>query len=361
MVSRVLVVALPSSKLERIAQRLEREGALVTRAEAAEDLWKHLASESFDLVLLRRDDVPAFSTNIVSEIRALPDGPDVVVVAAKEDPEERAELLTAGCVAVVYEGLGEATLVRTIEALLQRRLEQTERNLDKSGIQPFRLSDYASASPAMRQFLDTARRVVATDTTLLLLGETGVGKEWLARAIHAEGPRAAAPFVAVNCGALPETLLESELFGHTKGRLHRRHPRPPRLLRAGPRRNDLPRRDRRSSRQHLQVKLLRVLEERRIQPIGSERADCRGRAGPGRDQPRPRGEVREDASARTSSTGWTWSRSPSLRCANGARTSPSCCGATSTTSASGCSEVIGGASRGARALTATTGRETSAN
>jgi DNA-binding NtrC family response regulator len=243
----------------------------VTQARAAGDLWKHLASESFDLVLLRREDLPAFSAHLVSEIRALPDGPEVAVITSDEDPEERAELLTAGCVAVVSEGLGEATLVRTIEALLQRRREQTERGLDEGGIQPFRLSDYASASAAMRQFLDAARRVVATDTTLLLLGETGVGKEWLARAVHAEGPRAAAPFVAVSCSALPETLLESELFGHTKGaftgatRARRGYFE---LAHGGTIFLDeiaeLP--------PHLQVKLLRVLEERRIQPLGSERA-----------------------------------------------------------------------------------------
>jgi DNA-binding NtrC family response regulator len=219
----------------------------VTRAGAAEELWKHLASESFDLVLLRREDIPAFSTRLVSEIRALPDAPEVAVVAAKEDPEERAELLTAGCVGVVYEGLGEATLVRTIEALLQRRREQTERELDERGIQRFHLSDYASASPAMQQFLDT-----------------------LARAVHTEGPRAAAPFVAVSCSALPETLLESELFGHTKGaftgatRARRGYFE---LAHGGTIFLDeiaeLP--------PHLQVKLLRVLEERRIQPLGSER------------------------------------------------------------------------------------------
>ena len=270
-VPRILVAASSSSKLGRIATRLGGGGALVTRAEAAEDLWKHLASESFDLVLLRHEEVPGFSTQIVSEIRALPDGPEVAVVASKEDPQERANLLTAGCLAVVYEGLGEATLVRTIEALLQRRREQTERDLGEAGIQRFHLSDYASASPAMQQFLDTARRVVATDTTLLLLGETGVGKEWLARAVHAEGPRAAAPFVAVNCSALPETLLESELFGHTKGaftgatRARRGYFE---LAHGGTILIDeiaeLP--------LHLQVKLLRVLEERRIQPLGSERS-----------------------------------------------------------------------------------------
>jgi DNA-binding NtrC family response regulator len=270
-VPRVLVAASASSKLGRIARWLGGVGVLVSRAGDTEDLWKHLGHENFDLVLLRREDVPALSTHLISEIRALPDGPDVAVIASEENPEVSAELLTAGCLAVIYEGLSEATLVRAIEALLQRRREQAERQLDGSGIQPFHLSGYASASPAMRRFLDTARRVVTTDTTLLLLGETGVGKEWLARAVHADGPRAAAPFVAVNCAALPETLLESELFGHTKGaftgatRARRGYFE---LAHEGTIFLDeiaeLP--------PHLQVKLLRVLEERRIQPLGSERS-----------------------------------------------------------------------------------------
>ncbi|MDX1382452.1 MAG: sigma-54 dependent transcriptional regulator [Thermoanaerobaculia bacterium] len=125
-------------------------------------------------------------------------------------------------------------------------------------------------SPAMRELLQIAGKLVATDTTLLILGETGVGKEWLARAIHADGPRASGPFVAVNCAALPETLLESELFGHERGaftgaaRSHRGHFE---IAHSGTlfldEIGDLP--------PHLQVKLLRALQEKSIQRVGSER------------------------------------------------------------------------------------------
>ncbi|MCU0232177.1 MAG: sigma 54-interacting transcriptional regulator [Acidobacteria bacterium] len=76
---------------------------------------------------------------------------------------------------------------------------------------------YVAESPAMRAVMEQARRVAATDTTVLIRGETGTGKEGLARAIHELSPRLAAPFVAVNLGALPEALVESELFGHEKG------------------------------------------------------------------------------------------------------------------------------------------------
>jgi DNA-binding NtrC family response regulator len=122
----------------------------------------------------------------------------------------------------------------------------------------------------MCELLRTARRVASSDTSLLILGETGVGKEWLARAIHSEGPRSASPFVAVNCAAVPENLLESELFGHEKGaftgavRSRRGYFE---LAHRGTifldEIADMP--------PHLQVKLLRVLQDRAIQRLGGEK------------------------------------------------------------------------------------------
>jgi DNA-binding NtrC family response regulator len=72
-------------------------------------------------------------------------------------------------------------------------------------------------SPAMRQLVDLARRVAKVDSTVLITGESGAGKERIARLVHEESTRAAGPFIAVNCGAITETLLESELFGHARG------------------------------------------------------------------------------------------------------------------------------------------------
>ena len=137
----------------------------------------------------------------------------------------------------------------------------------------------------MQRFLALARRVVASDSALLILGETGVGKERVARAIHAESPRAAGPFLAVNCGALAESLLESELFGHEEGaftgatRAHRgyfeiAHRGTIFLDEIG----EMPR--------HVQVKLLRVLEDRHVLRVGGERpvkVDVRVMAATNRD------------------------------------------------------------------------------
>jgi DNA-binding NtrC family response regulator len=123
----------------------------------------------------------------------------------------------------------------------------------------------------MKELLRVAKKVAAADTSLLILGETGTGKEWLGRAIHAEGPRASGPFIAVNPSALPEQLLESELFGHEKGAFtgaSRARRGAFELAHGGTlfldEIGDMP--------AHLQIKLLRVLQEREIKRLGSERS-----------------------------------------------------------------------------------------
>jgi len=124
--------------------------------------------------------------------------------------------------------------------------------------------------PVMQKILHVARRVAATDSTVLLMGESGTGKELLARYIHANSPRTANPFIAVNCGAIPPDLLESEMFGHEKGAFSgavNRRMGLFQLASGGTIFLDeigemLP---------ALQVKILRVLQEREIRPVGSER------------------------------------------------------------------------------------------
>jgi two-component system response regulator AtoC len=133
------------------------------------------------------------------------------------------------------------------------------------------LSDFVSKSPAMRTFMNVVYRVVGSDAPLLIQGETGVGKERLARAIHIESLRSAGPFIAVNCGALPESLLESELFGHEEGAFTGAT-RSRRGCFELAHRGTIFLDEITEMPVHLQVKLLRVLQEYEIQPVGAEKS-----------------------------------------------------------------------------------------
>ena len=121
---------------------------------------------------------------------------------------------------------------------------------------------------AIRAFID---KVKDLDAPVLITGESGTGKELVARTIHETGRAPAGPFVAVNCGAIPDALLESELFGHARGSFTGADARQGRAHRGGLGRHVLPGRDRRPARFALQAKLLRVLEEKEIRRVGETR------------------------------------------------------------------------------------------
>ena len=160
-------------------------------------------------------------------------------------------------------------------------------------------------SPQMRAALDVARRVAPSSATVLLLGESGTGKE-VSRARSTAGAAAGdQPFVVVNCAALPEELLESELFGHEKGaftgadqqkrgKLEVAHGGTVFLDEIG------------EIRPALQAKLLRVLQDQTFERVGGHAGDPDRRPVRRRHQPGPRAAVRDGPSARTSTTGWTW-------------------------------------------------------
>jgi transcriptional regulator with PAS, ATPase and Fis domain len=140
-------------------------------------------------------------------------------------------------------------------------------------------------SPAMRQVVDLARRIAKVDSTVLITGESGAGKERIARLVHDESTRAAGPFIAVNCGAITETLLESELFGHVRGAFTgATHDRPGLFEAAN--RGTLLLDEIGEVSPGMQVKLLRALQEREIRRVGenkSRKFDVRVLAATNRD------------------------------------------------------------------------------
>ena len=180
--------------------------------------WERVLRRGADVIVVSQSMIPEPVDGNIAVLADLPEVPTAVVISGSESVEEHAILLAAGCDTVLYSGLPEQRLVDAIQAVLDSRRQLVQKDL--TGRKPTyqaRLADFVSESPRIQMFMATVRRIVPSSSSLLILGETGVGKEHLARAIHAEGPRSAMPFVAINCAALPEQLLESELFGHEEG------------------------------------------------------------------------------------------------------------------------------------------------
>ncbi len=286
MLIHVLVAIDPPSERKRLARLLEQPEVVSAGAPGQTDMLKKLSGETFDLLVVGREALTDQPEHLIRSIRSLPEHPELVVMSDKEDAEDRALLLALGCLGVLNKSLGDKALRNALTALVERRREEAIRRLRADRPEErYSLSDFVSESPTMQMFMDVARRVVNSESSLLILGETGVGKERLARAIHIEGPRSSGPFMALNCGALPESLLESELFGHEegaftgatrsrKGYFELSHKGTIFLDEVG----EVP--------LHLQVKLLRVLDEHRIQRVGAEKpidVDVRVMAATNRD------------------------------------------------------------------------------
>jgi DNA-binding NtrC family response regulator len=286
MLVHVLVAIDPPSERRRLGRLLERPDLLISTAPGRINLLERLSGESFDLLVVGQRALGDNGEHLIRSIRSLPEHPELVVLVEQEDAEETAGLLALGCLGVLNQGLGDRAMRSALTALFERhRGNAITRLRAERPEEQYSLNDFVSESPTMQVFVDLARRVVTSESSLLILGETGVGKERLARAIHAEGARSAGPFMALNCGALPETLLESELFGHEegaftgatrsrKGYFELAHRGTIFLDEIG----EMP--------LHLQVKLLRVLDQHRIQRVGAEKpidVDVRVMAATNRD------------------------------------------------------------------------------
>jgi DNA-binding NtrC family response regulator len=169
-----------------------------------------------DVVLLDLQLPSLDGMEVLKQLRAQGLDTAIIVITAFGTIRRAVEAIKSGA----YDFLTKPLDFELVELTIQRALERGELSARLAHWQEEeakRFPGVIGSSPVMQKVLDVARRVAATDTTVLLQGETGAGKEILARAIHNWSPRAARPFLAVNCTALPEPLLESELFGHEKG------------------------------------------------------------------------------------------------------------------------------------------------
>jgi DNA-binding NtrC family response regulator len=211
--ARVLVVD-DEPKLGKLtAEMLALDGHAIVRAGGGKEALGLLAAQRFDVVVtdLRMPEVDGLA--VLKAARALPAPPEVVVVTAYGSAESAVAAMKAGAADYVTKPFSMDELRMRVGRLAAQRATEARSARLIERLTP----ELVAASPSMQAALAAARQVAATDATVLLLGESGTGKSQLARYVHFHGRRAAGPFVEVHCAALPETLLETELFGHEKG------------------------------------------------------------------------------------------------------------------------------------------------
>ncbi|MBT4098474.1 MAG: sigma-54-dependent Fis family transcriptional regulator [Gemmatimonadetes bacterium] len=222
MPEKILIVDDEPFNVDLLEQELDEQGYETCAAENGERALEVLAEEKPDLVLLDWMMPGMDGIEVLERMRASAEWrrTPVIMLTARATVEDKVKGLDAGADDYVTKPIDEAELSARIRAMLRiARLEKenlTLRTQIEEGVGRT-FANVIGKSRAMERVYTLLEKVIDSDTTVLLSGETGTGKEVLAKTIHAESPRSDKPFVAVNCGAMAEQLLESELFGHKKG------------------------------------------------------------------------------------------------------------------------------------------------
>ena len=264
----ILIVDDERSMREFLGIYLRREGYRIETAQGSAEALAVLKARAFDLVItdLRMPDGDGL--HILAESKRLHPDTEVIVVTAFSTTETAIAAMKAGA----HDYLTKPFKIDEVSLVVERAMEKRRLARDNLALRDeikgrYKLDRLLGKSPPMERVFDVLRKVASTRTSVLLVGESGTGKELAARALHELSLRSDQPFVAVNCGAIPETLLESELFGHVRGSFTGANADKQGLFEAANNGTllldevaDLP--------VPMQVKLLRVLQERKVKPVG---------------------------------------------------------------------------------------------
>ena len=297
-IDRILLVEDDKALRRYLEDALRNKRYSVRPAATLAEARECLAADNYDLVVTDHGLPDGTATEWIAELTARPDRPVVIVITGSTAIETAVECMRRGAFEYIVKPFSLDQLEVAIEKAENfSQLVKVNRFLSREPLADDG-RELLGDSPAMQQLRELIRRIARTDATVLIQGESGTGKELIARAIYRDSPRNGAPFIRVNCAAVPENLVESEFFGHEKGAftgaLNRREGRFE-LAHNGTllldEVSEIP--------LNLQAKLLRVLQEREFERIGGTKTiqvDVRVIASTNRhlEDSVARGEFRQD-------------------------------------------------------------------
>lgn len=212
--SRILIVEDEAVIRKALKRLLERNGYEVTEAGSVEDAEGHADLSSFDLVLADLRLPGAAGTDIIAKCAPVP----VLIMTSYGSVKSAVESMKLGAADYITKPLDHDELLLVVRRLIeQRQLLRRAQVLQADVERAYPVGGMIGDCLSMREVFERIRKVAATDSTVLVLGESGTGKELVARAVHELSSRKHSAVVAVNCAAIPDSLIESELFGHERG------------------------------------------------------------------------------------------------------------------------------------------------
>ena len=269
--TKILIVDDEAPSREALVLLLKNADSDVMGAGSGKEAFDLLAENDFDIIITDLFLPDLDGIDILKQVKSVSPAMEVILITGHASAETAVRAMKEGAYDYITKPLNIDELRLIIgKAVEKRRLLNENVYLKKQLRDKFEFANIIGASPAMQKVFNRMKRIVKTDSTVLIMGESGTGKEVVAKAIHFNGDRKDKPFVAVHCGAIPENLLESELFGHTKGAF------------TGAIRDKIGKFESANKGtifldeigtmpMHLQTKLLRVLQEQEVERVGSSR------------------------------------------------------------------------------------------
>ena len=272
MADRILVVDDEQIIRESISFLLRKEGFAVEEAANGKEAYGKVAAEPFDIVVTDLEMPVMKGIELLNKISEVSPQTLVIIITAYGSLETAITALRKGAIDYILKPVEFDELLVKVRRLLDYKKLSVENQVLRRELQrEYDFTAMVGKSPAMQRVFETIKTVAVTDSTVLITGRSGTGKELVARAIHFNSPRGSKPFIAVNCGAIPETLFESELFGHKKGAFTGAVADKEGYFKACES-GTLFLDEISETPLQLQVKLLRVIEQKEFTPVGSSRS-----------------------------------------------------------------------------------------